>query len=200
MPLTLEDVLQAKQALEAAGDIPSANKILARLGTGSKKTVLKFMRQVPPRPVPPPVAASPAAAAQAPAVVHAPPPTLLQSAEADLQDAIRAENRARREWDAAPRAERERLEAAWMGAKGARERAATVLEARQRALTRLRAEIPSLRITARRAVGELATLEDQVRRQLLKARREAHQAGEELERMITDLVMIAGAAALPSED
>ena len=44
--MTLADVLQAKQALEAAGEVASANKILARLGSGSKKTVLKYLHQL----------------------------------------------------------------------------------------------------------------------------------------------------------
>ena len=44
--MTLEDVTQAKQALEAEGVYPSQAAILARLGHGSTRDVGRFMRQL----------------------------------------------------------------------------------------------------------------------------------------------------------
>jgi len=84
-------------------------------------------------------------------------------------------------------------------ARKARERAGTVLAQRERARESLRAAIPGARVDARRTSGELAALEDQVRRQLMRARREAQQAQEELNRLLADLTAIAGPGAIPQE-
>src|SRR5215475_10350703 len=45
--MTLEDVRQAKQTLEGRGEYASADKILQVLKVGSKKTVLRYLRQLP---------------------------------------------------------------------------------------------------------------------------------------------------------
>ena len=50
--VTLEDVAAAKAALEAAGEPASGNRILASLGHGSKKTVLKHLRTLAGAPLP----------------------------------------------------------------------------------------------------------------------------------------------------
>ena len=71
--MTLEDVLQAKQALEAQGIPPSANKILRVLGSGSKHTVLKYLRALAPAPgLAPPVAAGAVDGTDLPPVLEAP--------------------------------------------------------------------------------------------------------------------------------
>jgi hypothetical protein len=46
----------------------------------------------------------------------------------------------------------------------------------------------------------LAAVEDKARRDLIKARREAQQAQAELDRLVTDLVVIAVPGAVPAED
>ena len=46
MNIALADVAEAKAALAATGVVPSANKIVQRLGRGSKTTVLRLMRQL----------------------------------------------------------------------------------------------------------------------------------------------------------
>ena len=52
--LTRDDILQAKQQLEAEGHYASADRILTRIGRGSKKTVLRYLRELPPAPGAPP--------------------------------------------------------------------------------------------------------------------------------------------------
>ena len=56
--MTLEEVVQTKQALEAEGVSPSLNQVLKRLGYGSKRDVQRLMAQLVPAP-PPPEAAPP---------------------------------------------------------------------------------------------------------------------------------------------
>ena len=121
-------------------------------------------------------------------------------AEQALQDARLAETRAKRDLDSAPRAERERLEAAWLVAKREREHAATRHDQLQRSLVARQHALPSLRIAARRAQSDLAGIEDQVRRALIKARRGAQEAQQELATMTADVVALAGPGAVPKEE
>ena len=85
--LTLADVAEAKQTLEARGEMPSGNKVLALIGHGSKSTLLKFLKvlaDAPPAPVPqaaPPVSA-PAPVQQARSVLDP-----VEQAEAHFLDA-----------------------------------------------------------------------------------------------------------------
>lgn len=44
--MTLAEVVQAKQALEADGTYPSADAVLSRLGFGSKRDVVRFMQEL----------------------------------------------------------------------------------------------------------------------------------------------------------
>jgi len=121
----------------------------------------------------------------------------LQQAEHGLATARRRETEAHRAYDCAPQGDRERLGLAWQQARRARESAASLFEQRQRARASLLAAIPGARVDARRTSGELAALEDQVRRQLLRARREAQA---ELDRLVHDLARLAGDAAVPPEE
>jgi Plasmid replication region DNA-binding N-term len=222
--MTIEDVQAARQAIEQRGEYPSADKILAHLGRGSKKTVLRRLRAMAaahaPAPLPTDVPHKEAVGgsskldepsknkvlresngAMAPhtAPMPAAPPTLLQQAEEGLEAALMVERRARRNFDLAPRAEKERLEAAWMAARRTREHAASLVEARRRAKDRLLAALPSARVEARRASGELALLEAEMDKRLIRARREAILAEEDLTRIMQDLVSIAGTGAVPRE-
>ena len=110
-----------------------------------------------------------------------------------------AEKRAKRDLDFAPRADLERLQQVYWEARRTRELA----ETRTQQLTRSRdariAAIPGLRIAARRAAGDLQAAQEQARRFLLKAQREADMAQEELDRLLNDVVAIAGAGAVPRE-
>ena len=206
-------VAAAIATLQTQGKEPSIGNLRKVLGHRSVRDITKHRKQLLPHmgrarrmdttpvaetPVPPAQVHAPAGVPVA-AVVE-PAPTLLQEAETALQAARFAENRTKRDWDTAPRAERERLATAQLQAKHTREHAGTILEQRQRASARLRAEIPSARIASRRAQTELAVLEDEIRRRLLRARREAQQAQNDLDRMIKDLVSLAGPQAVPRED
>jgi hypothetical protein len=197
--VTLEDVLQTKQSLEAIGVYPSADAILKALGAGSKKTLLKYLRTLPAanhangtsKPEAEPVSPM---APPAPVMVQPPPPPtpLLQQAEEALEAALMAERRARRDYDMAPRSEKPRLEEAWVAARRTREHAATLVEQRRRAKDRLLAALPSAHIEARRATGELAVLQAETNRRLVKAEREATLAQQDLDRIMQDLAQIAG--------
>jgi seryl-tRNA synthetase len=125
-----------------------------------------------------------------------PAATLLQQAEEALRQAIAEERRIRRgmaepgspiTWDDLSRCQHQSRQAQ------------DQLDKLQRSQARLLAEIPSARIDARRTAGDLAALEDETRRRLIRARRAAQQAREELGRMVTDLVSIAGPQAVPVE-
>ena len=210
MPLTLDDVREAQQALQAAGEVASANKILARLGTGSKKTVLKFLRalagahQTPsapaavvPTPPSAPVPAPVPVVGLPPAPGPAPAPTLLQQAELALRKAIANENKIRLGvQDPAQPITWACLEQC----QTATRQAQALVDRLTHSQASLIAGIPATRIAARRAAGELAALEEETRRRLLRARREAQQAQEDLEHMVNDLVGIGGPQVVPADD
>jgi hypothetical protein len=203
--MTIKDVEAAKQALEQSGAYPSADRILAHLGHGSKKPVLRRLRAMAAArsPVPHTTDDTPTennGTMSTRAVPMPPPPTpLLQQAEEALEAALMAERRARRDYDMAPRAERERLEEAWVAARKTRENAATLVQQRQRARDRLIASLPAARVAARHAAGTLAILQDETSRRLLKAAREATLAQDDLGRIVQDLTQIAGESGVPRE-
>ena len=209
----LDQVRALDATLKTRGQLISANKVVQHLG-GSKRDALKLLRLFraetqaqPPAPVPSvePAAAPwqqpyrPAPVAAAPPVV-APPVPLLAKAEADLKAALVAERAARRRYDLATTvAERDQAQPVWLAARRQREQAATQVEKLERSRTILHQAIPGARIDARRAAGECAVLEEETRRSLLRARRQAQQAQEELARLTNDLLTIAGPEAVPAE-
>jgi hypothetical protein len=196
------DVAEAIATLESQGKTPSIGNLHKLIGHGSLRDITKHRKKLRPymgrtRHMD---KAQTAIAPAAPTAVVEPPPTLLEQAEAAYQAALMAERRARRDVDMAPRAERERLEQAWRVATREREHAALLVSQRQRARDTLKAAIGPARIAYRRAASELAVLEDESQRRLIRARREAQQAQEDLSQMVRDLVAIAGAQAVPKED
>ena len=80
--LTPDDIVQAKQQLEAEGHYASADRILARIGRGSKKTVLRYLRELPPAPGAP---ADPAPVPEVDPVTRA--EAAVHQAETHFQDA-----------------------------------------------------------------------------------------------------------------
>jgi Plasmid replication region DNA-binding N-term len=196
------DVAQAIETLQAEGKEPSIGNLRKVMGGGSLRDITKHRRKLLPhlgrvRPM------DTTLTVEAPAPA-APPPTpvpLLVQAEQRLQAALVAERTARRAYDlATDLQERTRCQQAWFEARKAREQAANRLEQLRRSLDARVAAIPPLRIAARQAAGELMAAQEQARRYLLKAQREADMAQEELDRLVHDVITIAGSAALPRED
>jgi hypothetical protein len=211
--MNLNAVRELDAILQARGEPISANKIVEHLG-GSKRDALRLLRlyraethEPSPTPAAPAAVLEPAGAAGttaslAPVPAAAPPPVptpLLDQATADRDAALMAEKRAKRDLDFASRGELERLQQVYREARRTRELA----ETRTQQLTRSRdtrvAAIPGLRIAARRAAGDLQAAQEQARRMLLKAQREADMAQEELDRLVQDLTQIAGEGAVPVE-
>jgi len=222
--MTYEEVKTAVQVLKAQGVYPSQRAILTHLGATSKRAVAAYLSQLteedpdalamPPRPangtVPgdtPTLQVTSPEAIQEPAPAPPDPPaaqaaglrTLLAQAEADCQAALSVERRAKRDLDFAPRAERERLETAWQQARKAREAAAKLVAQRQRARASLLAAIGPARVAARTAAGAFAAAREDAQRQLVRLRREATMAQEDLDRMMQQLTALAGAQAVPQE-
>jgi hypothetical protein len=204
--LTLADVHDLATTLQASGETISANKIVEHRG-GSKRDALKLMRlyraethEPPTTPGAPVAVLEPAMVPEDAAPVSAAPevgpPTRLAQAEEALRQATWAEREARRTRDLGGSS----TDAEVLRLAQARRQAQDLVDARQRAKARLIAEIPTARIDVRRTAGELAALEDETHRRLLRARREAQQAQEELDRLEQDLTQIAGAQAVPPKD
>jgi hypothetical protein len=195
--MTVEDVQAARQAIEQRGEYPSADKILTHLGRGSKKTVLRRLRAMAAARSPVPATTNGTHQESNGMATHTVPPpavptTLLEQAEQAFEDALMSERRARRVYDLASTSERPHVEEACIRARKARESAATLVQARERARDRLLAALPSARVEARRASGELSLLETEMDKRLIRARREAALAEEDLRRIMQDLVSIAG--------
>ena len=140
----------------------------------------------------------PGGAAPVSAVSEAEPPAgLLAQAEARLRAAIAEEHRTRRgvqspgqliTWSCLERCQQETRQAQALVDRLTRSQAILI------------SAIPAARIDARRAAGELSALEEETRRRLIRARRAAQQARQDLDRMVSDLVSIAGPGAVPGED
>jgi hypothetical protein len=208
--LTLADVHDLATTLQASGETISANKIVEHRG-GSKRDALKLMRlyraethERPTTPGAPVAVLEPAMVPEdaSPAALEpVSSPTLLVQAEQRLQAALVAERTARRAYDLATGLqERTRCQQAWFEARREREQAANRLEQLTRSRDTRIAAIPGLRIAARQAAGELATVEEQTRRLLLRAQRHLGLALEELDRVVHDVVTIAGPQAIPAEE
>jgi hypothetical protein len=200
--VTMEDVYALARTLEASGETISANKIVEHRG-GSKREALRLMRLYRAEtPEPPPTPAAPVAILEpamvpadtdpVPAAPEAGPPTLLEAAEEALRQTTAAEHAAHRAYDFAPPLERGLAEEAWVRARRARQQAQDLVDARQRAKARLLAALPEAQIEMRRASGELAVLQAETNRRLVKAEREAALAEEDLSRILDDLAQIAG--------
>jgi hypothetical protein len=208
--LTLADVHDLATTLQASGETISANKIVEHRG-GSKRDALKLMRLYRAETHEPPTTPAAPVAVLEPAMVpeDASPaalepvssPTLLAQAAQRLQAALAEERHCRRAYDlATDLPERARCQQAWAAAKREREHAATRIEQLTRSRDARLAAIPAARLAARQAAGELASVQEQARRVLLRAQRQAEMTQEELDRMVNDLVTIAGAEAVPEED
>ena len=209
-------VAQAIETIEAQGKEPSTGNIRKVLGHGSLREITKHRKKLLPHLGRAPhmdvtrtvdALAAPAAVldpAMVPAEAAAPeagPSTLLAQAEAALQAALVEERRARRDYDLTTDAqERVRCQQEWAAARKEREHAATRLEQLTRSRDARLAALPSLRSAARQAAGELAAVQEQTRRTLLKAERQAEMAQQELDQVLQQLTDLAGAAAITAED
>ena len=198
------DVAEAIETLQTQGKEPSIGNLRKVLGGGSLRDITKHRRTLLPQmgrgqnmnTASVAALGPPATPLDTPVAACASPPTLLQQAEQALREALAEERRIRRglaepgtpiTWDDLSRVQHSSRQAQ------------DQVNKLQRAQARLLAELPAARIEARRTAGELAVLEEDTRRRLLRARREATLAREELERMVDDLVSIAGPGAVPVE-
>ena len=201
--MNLDDVRELDLLLQARGQALSANKLTEHLG-GSKRDALRLLQAYRAETPAPPPPLAPAVAVLEPAMlpedsdpVSAPPVPLLQQAEEALRQALAEEHKIRRgvqdpaqplTWDCFERCQQ------------AMHQAQAQVDKLQRSTATLIAAIPAARIDARRTAGALAELEDEMRRRLIRARREAQQAKDQLDQMIQDMTSIAGRQAVPPED
>jgi Plasmid replication region DNA-binding N-term len=195
------DVAQAIATLREQGKEPSIGNLRKVIGGGSLRDITRHRRALLPQMgrvrimTTTAVADTPAPAVPAPA-----PVPLLVQVEQQLQSALVTERQAQRAYHLATApADRARCQQIWFEARKAREQIETRLQQLTRSRDTRLAAIPGLRIAARRAAGELLAVQEQARRSLAKAQREADMAQEELDRLLNDVVAIAGAGAVPRE-
>jgi hypothetical protein len=220
-----DSVRDAVRQLQANGDPVSARGVRRVLGKGSPRDILAHLRGLGLIPEAEAPAQGREVQAQAthqgargdfdnvaqlspsPRVQHngrsvpptapEPPPTLLAQAQARLALAKAEEHRVRRELltrgtlltgdDLAPCTAETR-------------RAQAEVDRLAMTVANLLAALPGARIEARRALGALTTAEDEARRRVLKARREASEAQQELARVVAALTSLAGPEAVPVDD
>jgi plasmid replication DNA-binding protein KfrA len=189
--MTLDDVRQLDEALQARGEALSANKIVAHLG-GSKRDVLPLLRQYraetpPPAPGPPPAPVPVAAAA---------PPPLLAQAEQRLhaaETAARAACRAVEDphsgvtWDAVAQAQRRTRQAQ------------AQLDRVRHGLGQIDRMLPDVERDLVQAEAALASVVETAKKTIAKAQQRVSQVREECARLVQQRVMIAGAQAVPVE-
>jgi hypothetical protein len=195
------DVAQAIETLREQGKAPSIGNLRKVLEHGSLRDITRHRRTLLPHMGRGRMDTTAVADTPAPAAPPPPPVPLLVQVEQHLQAALVAERQAQRAYHlATDPEERTRCQQGWFAARKARERAETRLGQLTRSLAARKEAIPGLRIAARRAAGEHQAVEEQMCRMVQKALRERTAAEEELARVLGDIVMLAGADAVPRED
>ena len=200
-------VKDAVGLLHARGEKVTTHTVRAVIGRGSNRDIQHHLKillgEVPPDEEPRvPEEAQGVPTQEARMVIPQPhrPLTLLEEAEQRLATARSRENATKLAYDLETESrERERLRSVFALSQRERMGAATRLEQLQAAKDRVALSIQEGRRALRYAEAELERAKTKAHREIAYAQRQVKQAQEDLNRMLANLVTIAGGEAIPPE-